>query len=743
MPHGEPMHCPKEALDEARRLLSEGRYSEATTYISENLLVKTDCTTYQPAGTLNVSFPSLNGTPTLYRRSLDLKSATYKESYTLGDTQYQTEAFLSYPDKVLVIRYTFSKLCDVDLSLKFDVGSLKLNDDEAISELFNGGEKNNFKLQTSNFKLTKDSELRTPSSELLFTSQALFLNRNGRMAKYNDKGEGGVRWCNLLRAEHDGTAEVRIDTLQIRNATTVTVYLTIATDFVDYKTMPGGIDYVKEASTILDAAQVLGYDKLLERHIEDYISLYDRCALTLPASPDDALPTDKRIPKDGKEASPSLSALVYHYGRYLLIASSRPGSQAANLQGIWNHLIQPPWASNYTLNINTEMNYWHAETANLSECAEPLFDLVRDLSEAGKAVAQNHFHCSGWCVNHNSDIWRYADTASGKPQWAFWPVAGLWLSKHLTDHYDYTCDKAFLKKYYPILRSAAEFITDFLIETKDGHLTSSPATSPENNFIEPGTGIACQAADYSVMDYSLTREHLIHTIQAAKELAIEEPLIEKWQNVLSRLRRPSIGAHGEILEYGGDFEEAHIQHRHLSHLYSAYPGDDFMSDENSDLLKAAEVSLNRRGDESTGWAMAWRVALAARFHDGVHAARVLKNFLALTDPRDVTNKGGIYANLFCAHPPFQIDGNLGICAAFAEMLLQDCKKNDCGLPVIELLPALPPTWTHGSIKGLRARHGLTVDLEWNEASINATFRTDHPFDAEIRYPDGRIEVRRM
>ncbi len=713
LPVKEPPVYPQELLEEARELLAKGEYAKATAFVSQNLLNGNASASYQPAGVLNIRFPDRKGMAENYRRELDLKKALFRESYTLRGTGYSSEAFLSFPDKVLVIRYASSGKISMDLSMYSDIKPEKFETNH--------------------------------SGELCLDGQALYLNRMERYARFNEEGRAGICWRNALRVETEGGAVLTdaSHVMHIVNADSVTVYLTICTDFTDYKTMPGGNDHKTEAKEILESAAKLGYDRLLERHLTDYQTLYGRNELILPSVPADSLTTDMRLKKEAEETSPALHALLYHYGRYLLIASSRPGTQAANLQGIWNHNTNPPWGCNYTTNINTEMNYWHAETANLSECAEPLFQFVRDLAETGKKAAENHYHCAGWCAHHNSDIWRYADTACGKPQWAFWPVAGIWLARHLADHYDYSCDKEFLRKHYPVLRGAAEFIADYLTETPDGKLAASPATSPENNFLEPGTRKPCQVAGFSAMDYSLIREHLLYTLRAAEVLGIGEPLADTWKDILKRLRQPGIGEHGELLEYGDPFEEADQRHRHLSHLYSVYPGNDFLAAENEKFYEASRITLERRGDESTGWAMAWRVALWARFHDGAHAEKVLKHFLTLVDPRDPVYKGGIYANLFCAHPPFQIDGNFGICGAFAEMLVQDCRKTEDGLPVIELLPALPPSWTCGAMKGLRLRHGITLDLDWNNGKVKAVFTTDHGLEAEIRLPDGTAIRRRI
>ncbi len=709
LPYKEPPVYPFELIEEARELMDQRRYAEASEFVTHNLLNGNDCASYQPAGLLRIRFPRRKGTPEDYRRELDLKSALYKECYKLDGTEYTCESFVSHPDRLLVIRYTAAQEQGIDMDLSME------------SELMP------IRFETDN------------TNNLAMDGQALYLCRGSRFARFDEEGRSGIRWRNALRAETEGGI-VSVDAnnvMHIVKASSVTLYLTVTTDFVDYKTFPGtGTDHKGDAKVILDQAQKLGYGELKKQHLADYQELYDRNELTLAEGPYDALPTDERLRKEAEETSPSLCALIYHYGRYLLIASSRPGSQPANLQGIWNHLFNPPWASNFTMNINTQMNYWHSETAALPECSEPLFQLVRDLADAGRMVAKNHYSCSGWCAHHNSDVWRYADSASGYPNWGYWPMAGLWLAKHLTDHYDYSCDKEFLRRHYGLLRGAAEFIADYIMETPDGKFTTSPSASPENFFIDPVNNRQAFIGSSATMDYSMIREHLLHTLKAAEILEIEEPLAERWKDILARFRRPGIGRYGELLEYGEEVNEWDVKHRHLSHLYSIYPGDDFLAKGQEDLYKASRVALDRRGDMSTGWAMAWRVVLWTRFHDGARAAGVLKHFLTLVNPKEGGGKGGIYANLFCAHPPFQIDGNFGICGAFTEMLLQDIRKTDDGLPMIELLPALPPSWTSGSIRGFRARHGVKADMEWNNGSGKITLSTEHGFEAEICLPDG-------
>ncbi len=750
LPLKDPPRCPPALLQEARLLIGRGRYAEASAFVAQNLLNGNDSASYQTAGTLMIRFPRRSGKFLKYRRALNLRTAIAESRCFQGEgADFRSEYFASFPDKVLVFRYSNAaekKTETLDLELSMSSGLLP-------------------------FHLSHNGK-----NTLFLDSCCPYLNRFNRFCKTDESGRAGIRWRNALRAEtcggqisftapEDGSSNTA---LRIENAESVTLYLCICTDFTDFRSMPGTGKALTppedQTEKILTNASRLGYEVLRERHLTDYRALYERNRIELPGSPEDGLPTDERLrrqEKNGNAASASsststtnsslssssgdassLCALLYHYGRYLLIASSRPGTQATNLQGIWNHQISPPWASNYTLNVNTEMNYWHAESAALPECAEPLYNLLEGLAETGRKTAENHYGCRGWCSHHNTDIWRYSDTASGAPLWAFWPMSGLWLCRHLFEHFEFSGDKEFLRKYYPLMRGAAEFICDFLVKNASGEYVTMPSTSPENAFIDPSSSEAAMTAFASTMDHTLIREHFRHLLAAVEILRLDEPESARWRDVLLHLRRPGIGKHGELLEYGDAFEECYVQHRHLSHLYGVYPGEEFLSPDQEDLFEAARISLERRGDDSPGWALAWRIVLWARFRSGERAGKVLKNFLRLipADGSATHSGGGLYPNLLCAHPPFQIDGNFGICAAVSEMLLQCCRRNAEGDPVLEILPALPPEWTSGAMYGLRAKHGITADLFWECKQRRAVLSARKPLRAEIRFP-GKSPIR--
>jgi alpha-L-fucosidase 2 len=664
---------------------------------------------YQVVGSLHVDC-ARSGEATEYRRELDLRTAVAASRYKVGDVVFERTAFASAPDQAIVLRVSASRPGALNATIWMD-GPLATSVKAAgTGRLLLAGKAPKHVAGAGH-----------PAGEVPVVM--------------SDAAGEGMHFAAALQANAaGGRTFAQADRLVVEGATSLVVVLTAATGYRGFEARP---DAPQEAVTEkavrqLDAALQRSYPSLLERHVGDHRRLFDRVSLSL--GPDAAaVPTDERLASFADAPDPSLLALYFHYGRYLLISSSRPGTQPANLQGIWNYQVRPPWSSNWTTNINTEMNYWPAETCNLSECAGPLFDLVEGLGKTGARAARETYGLDGWVTHHNIDIWRTANPVGmgvGEPTWANWGMSGPWLCGHLYEHYRFTRDKEFLReRAYPLMKGSAEFCLAWLIEDGQGRLTTCPSFSTENDFLAPD-GKRVMTSAGCTMDMALIRELFGNCIAAAKELGVDGEFAAKLDAARARLVPYQIGRYGQLQEWSVDFAESTPGQRHMSQLYPLYPGGEITPRGTPALAKAARVSLERRlanGGAYTGWSRAWAIGFWARLGDGGKAWESLAMLM----------KHSTNVNLFDTHPAgkssiFQIDGNFGTTAAIAEMLMQSHTG------VIDLLPALPAAWPAGEVKGLRARGSVGVDLSWaGGKAVSATLRPDFGGEYSLRVPEGQ------
>jgi len=698
-------------LPRVRQLLADGNTVEAEALCK--LMQGPFTESYLPMGDLYLDFPG-HDEPADYRRDLDIATGLARVSYRVGDTTFTREIFVSTLDQVVVVRLA----CDTPGGLNFTARLASQIPYTVEPRPVSGGAV----LRGKGPKHAEPSYRDDMANPLVYDE--------------SPNGPGMTFEMHLTAVDDEGRMVFGEEGgLTVSGATAVTVLLSAATSFNGSDRCPGcqGKAPGMRAATDLEAARDRPYAHMLADHRADHRRFFDRVTLDLPTTPAADLPTDERLAAlhGEKEGDPQLAALFFQYGRYLLIASSRPGTQAANLQGIWNDQMRPPWSSNYTININTQMNYWPAETTNLAACHLPLIDLVEELAPNGRATARTNYGCGGWTAHHNTDIWRQTgpvgDWGWGMPKWANWPMGGAWLAQHVWEHYAFSGDEEYLRhRGYPLIRGAAEFCLDWLVEDDQGLLVTAPSTSPENDFIIDEEGNTCSVSTASTMDMAITWDVFTNCIEAGEILDVDADFRATLRAARDRLYPPHIGRHGQLQEWSLDWDDPTDHHRHVSHLFGLHPGRQITVRNTPALAAAAKRSLELRGDGGTGWSKAWKINFWARFEDGDHARKML--FEALAD--------NTYPNLFDAHPPFQIDGNFGATAGIAEMLLQSHVRS--GGPVspweVHLLPALPAAWSEGKVTGLRARGGLEVDIAWRDGALGgATIRASLDGPCVVRY----------
>lgn len=688
----------KEHLPEIRRLIFEEKFAEAAKLCRKFQGAYSQ--SYMPLGNLRLKFKG-HDNPTDYQRSLDISNAVAQVSYKINGHSHRRRMFVSYPDQVLVIEISTNDPAGVTLEISQD--SLLEHKTSHI-----GGD----------FVMSGHAPIHVAPS---------YQHVENPVIQRDPKRGTGMRFQTRLRCQHQsGKLSIDDHKLAIEGARSVTILLACDTSFNGFDKLPDaeGIDETLQPVKDLDAAVTQSNETLFKRHREDYQQLFNRVTIDLGGSNRSNLMMPERLKAAAEGADdPQLAALLFQHGRYLLISSSRPGTQPANLQGMWNDKLRPPWSSNYTVNINTEMNYWLAETANLSELHEPLLTMIGELAQTGRRTAEVTYGMKGWAAAHNVDLWRLSclvgNYGEGDPVWANWQMAGPWLTQHLWEHYQFTQDEKFLRdQAYPTMKGAAEFLLDYMVKDDKGRLVTIPSTSPENKFIWQGQQESVSMA--STSDMVLIWDLFTNLIEASEILDMDgefrETLIEKRE----KLYPLTVSPRGTLQEWYKDFEEADPHHRHVSHLIALHPGRQISPLTTPELATAARKTLEARGDEGTGWSLAWKINFWARLHDGDHAHKLIKRLLRPTGIKDTIYEGGggVYTNLLDAHPPFQIDGNFGATSGICEMLVQSHLKADDGSTLVHFLPALPKAWSTGKVTGLKVRGGATVDIAWQDGKLD-------------------------